>query len=235
MPRGALATALTAGYVLAAADPALHSPPGCAAPAHRRRPGWPGPWARPWPPRPSPVSPSRPNAPAAIRRNSPRDPGSDRAALPLRGLRRCAGRGPWSAVRPGGSTDRLAALGVPAGTLPVGAGCSTGWGEPAGAMPVIAGIPVVAPLTWRHVHPGRAERLIHRLPGVSAAVPVATTPPSPQPGPRRGHRPAAPRPGLEAAAHGPGNAPGFALCSPAALPRPAERGPYGRTPPGAAP
>ncbi|MFE0037892.1 YndJ family protein [Streptomyces sp. NPDC059015] len=112
------------------------------------------------------------------------------------------------------STGRFAAVSVPAGTLLVLAGYFTGdWAELAGAVVLTAGMWAVALLTWRDVRTGRAERLIRRLLGVSAAVLVATMLLALSWA--LGEATGLPHPDLTwmAATHGLGNALGFALCS----------------------
>ncbi|WP_432075320.1 YndJ family protein [Streptomyces wuyuanensis] len=114
----------------------------------------------------------------------------------------------------GGPTGRFAAVSVPAGTLLVLAGYFTGdWAELAGAVVLTAGMWAVALLTWRDVRTGRAERLIRKLFGVSAAVLVATMLLALSWA--LGEATGLPHPGVTwmAATHGLGNALGFALCS----------------------
>ncbi|MEU2109427.1 YndJ family protein [Streptomyces sp. NPDC019507] len=114
----------------------------------------------------------------------------------------------------GGPADRFAAVSVPAGTLLVVAGYFTGdWLELAGTVVLTAGMWAVALLTWRDVRKGRAERLIRKLFGVSAAVLVATMLLALSRA--LGEATGLPHPDLTwmAATHGLGNALGFTLCS----------------------
>ncbi|MFJ2477327.1 YndJ family protein [Streptomyces sp. NPDC087659] len=120
----------------------------------------------------------------------------------------------WSCRSAGGPAGRFAAVSVPAGTLLVLVGYFTGdWLELAGAVVLTAGMWAVALLTWRDVRTGRAERLIRKLFGVSAAVLVATMLLALSWA--LGEATGLPHPDLTwmAATHGLGNALGFALCS----------------------